>query len=140
LDFDAKGMPRDVSTRIEELGGFWAAVVSILPEVANVARVLRRSTSAGLYRTDTGGKLAGSNGLHVDLTVQDGTDIDRFLKTLHAHCWLAGLGWMMVGRGGQLLERSPLIVWSGSRRDWCLRVSQFLSRRWHRIRKAESRL
>ena len=28
------------------------------------------------------------------------------LKALHARCWLAGFGWMMVGAGGQLLERS----------------------------------
>ncbi len=38
--------------------------------------------------------------------MQDGQDIERFLKTLHARCWLAGLGWLMVGAGGQLLERS----------------------------------
>jgi hypothetical protein len=25
---------------------------------------------------------------------------------LHARCWLHGFGWMMVGAGGQLLERS----------------------------------
>ena len=40
------------------------------------------------------------------LGVQDGADVERFLKTLHARCWLAGLGWLMVGAGGQLLERS----------------------------------
>jgi hypothetical protein len=37
--------------------------------------------------------------------VRDGADIERFLKTFHLRCWLAGLGWMMVGAGGQL-ERS----------------------------------
>ena len=30
----------------------------------------------------------------------------RFLKTLHARCWLGGFGWMNVGAAGQLLERS----------------------------------
>jgi hypothetical protein len=30
----------------------------------------------------------------------------RFLKALHDRCWLAGFGWMVVGRAGQLLERS----------------------------------
>jgi hypothetical protein len=38
--------------------------------------------------------------------VQEGADIERFLRALHDRCWLAGLGWMMVGAGGQLLERS----------------------------------
>jgi hypothetical protein len=44
--------------------------------------------------------------------LKDGSDGERFLKVLHERCWLAGFGWMMVGTGGQLLER--LIV--GSRR------------------------
>ena len=38
--------------------------------------------------------------------MQDGDDVERFLKALHERCWLAGLGWMMVGTAGQLLDRS----------------------------------
>jgi hypothetical protein len=44
--------------------------------------------------------------VHVYVTVRDGIHIERFLKTLHARCWLKGFGWMLVGAGGQLLERS----------------------------------
>jgi hypothetical protein len=99
-------MPADVAARIAELGGFWGAVVSLLPDIKNAARVLRRSTSAGLFRTDTGEQFAGSNGLHLYAMVGDADDAERFLKTLHARCWLAGLGWYMVGAAGQLLERS----------------------------------
>jgi len=44
--------------------------------------------------------------LHIYLHAQDGADIERFLKTLHERCWLAGYGWHMVGAGGQLLDRS----------------------------------
>ena len=77
-----------------------------MPRLGDVGHVLRRSTSAGLYRTDTGEQLAGSGGMHAFITVRDGGDIDRFLPDLHARCWLAGLGWLMVGAGGQLLERS----------------------------------
>ena len=106
LDYDTKGMPADVAARLDERGGFWPALVSIVPELARAARVLRRSTSAGLYRTDTGGNLGGSNGMHVFVAVRDGADIERFLKNLHARCWLAGFGWMIVGAGGQFLERS----------------------------------
>jgi hypothetical protein len=106
LDFDTKGMPADVVARLGERGGFWAALESVIPEMAGAARMLRRSTSAGLYRADTDEKFAGSNGMHAFLAVRNGADIDRFLKALHARCWLAGLGWMIVGTGGQILERS----------------------------------
>jgi hypothetical protein len=82
------------------------ALVSVLPALAGVARVERKSTSAGLYRADTGDPIAGSDGLHVYLLVQDGTDGERFLKVLHARAWLSGFGWIVVGTGGQLLERS----------------------------------
>lgn len=106
LDYDIKGMPQDVSTRIKALGGFWPALVSVVPELEGVARVVRRSTSAGLFRRDTGEPLTGSGGVHAYVLVKDGADIDRFLRALHERCWMAGLGWHMLGAGGQLLERS----------------------------------
>jgi hypothetical protein len=106
LDFDTKGMPRDVTTAMARHGGYWSALVAVLPALQTAARVMRRSTSAGLFRSDTGTRLPGSDGVHVYVAVQDGSDIERFLKTLHARTWLAGFGWVMVGAGGQLLERS----------------------------------
>jgi hypothetical protein len=106
FDFDAKGMPDEVRTRLSDLGGYWSALTSALPALKDAPRVVRRSTSAGLLRSDTNKTLPGSDGLHVYVLVKDGTDIDRFLRTLHERCWLAGFGWMMVGAGGQLLERS----------------------------------
>ena len=106
LDFDTKGMPQDVTTALAQHGGYWPALAAVLPALQTAARVTRLSTSAGLFRSDTGTRLPGSDGVHVYVAVQDGTDVERFLKTLHARCWLAGFGWMMVGAGGQLLERS----------------------------------
>jgi hypothetical protein len=106
LDYDTKGMPGDVAAALQRRGGYWAALVGVLPALQSAARVIRRSTSAGLFRSDTGARLPGSDGMHVYVEVKDGTDIERFLKTLHERCWLNGLGWMMVGAGGQLLERS----------------------------------
>jgi hypothetical protein len=106
LDFDKKGMPEPMARRLEAMGGVWAALVSIIPEFATAARLERQSTSAGLYRTDTGEQFPGSGGAHFYVAVKEGTDIERCLKTLHDRCWLAGFGWMMVGAGGQLLERS----------------------------------
>ena len=106
LDFDSKGMPPAVAARLNKAGGFWNALVSVLPVLKTVARVMRASTSAGLLRSDTGEPVNGLNGLHGYVLIKDARDIERFLKTLHERCWLAGYGWMMVGAGGQLLERS----------------------------------
>jgi len=117
LDFDTKGMPDAVAKRVNDLGGFWSAVESVAPDLEHAAKVVRRSTSSGIVRGDTGEALKGSDGLHAFVLVQDGADIERFLRTLHDRCWLAGLGWMMVGAGGQLLERSIVdrMVYSGER-------------------------
>ncbi|HEY1301062.1 MAG TPA: hypothetical protein VGF07_11240 [Stellaceae bacterium] len=106
VDFDKKGMPPEMADRIDAAGGLWAVLVSVVPQLADAGRVLRRSTSAGLVRTDTGEPLPGSGGMHIFVAVRDGGDVERFLKDLHARCWLAGYGWLMVGAGGQLLERS----------------------------------
>lgn len=106
LDYDTKGMPPSVATKLTRLGGFWAALVSVLPALAGAARVTRLSTSAGISRSDTGKKLPGSSGQHVYIIASDGDDAVRFLKTLHDRCWLAGLGWMVVSSSGALLQRS----------------------------------
>jgi len=106
VDYDAKGMPAEIGVRIAALGGFWPTLTSVLQALAGTERVLRHSTSAGLFRADTRKPIAGSDGVHAYVLVEDGADGERFLKTLHERCWLVGLGWMMVGAGGQLLERS----------------------------------
>ena len=106
LDFDTKGMPAGVAVELQRLGGFWPALVTVLPALGDVARVTRRSTSAGLSRSDTGEALPGSDGVHVYVAEKDGADSERFLRALHGRCWLAGLGWMTVSTSGALLERS----------------------------------
>jgi hypothetical protein len=106
LDFDSKGMPEVVAAELERSGGFWDALLTVLPELQGVARVMRGSTSAGLSRADTGEALPGAYGFHVIIAAKDGADIERFLRALHDRCWLAGLGWMMVSGSGALLERS----------------------------------
>jgi hypothetical protein len=106
IDTDTKGMPDVVAIKIEQAGGVWPLLLSVLPGLVGAARVERRSTSAGLSRADTGEQLPGSKNLHNYVLAKDGADIERFLKTLHDRCWLAGLGWHMVGVAGQLLERS----------------------------------
>jgi hypothetical protein len=45
IDVDTKGMPQSVRARVTQAGGFWPAIVSVAPKLANVARVARNSTS-----------------------------------------------------------------------------------------------
>ena len=106
LDYDSKGMPTAVAVEIKRAGGFWGALLTVLPALKDTAHVMRRSTSAGLSRADTGEALPGSDGVHVYVAAKDGADSERFLRALHDRCWLAGLGWMMVSTSGALLERS----------------------------------
>jgi hypothetical protein len=106
LDHDAKAMPVEVEQEVKRLGGFWPALVSVIPDLAHAARVLRRSTSAGLYDGRTKERLAGSGGWHVYIEAASGADIERALKTLHERLWLNGLGYYIVGAIGQLLDRS----------------------------------
>ena len=44
--------------------------------------------------------------MHHYVLVHDGGDIERFLNDLHDRCWLHGFGWHLIGRAGQLLDRS----------------------------------
>ena len=106
IDFDVKGMSAAAVAAMDARGGLWPALVAVCPSLASVARVERASTSAGLFHVGTGEPFNGSGGRHIYIPVADGTDIERFLKTLHQRCWLKGLGWMRVGAAGQLLERS----------------------------------
>ena len=106
LDYDSKGMPTAVAAELKRAGGFWGALLTVLPALKDTARVTRRSTSAGLSRADTGEALPGSDGVHVYVAEKDGADSERFLRALHDRCWLAGFGWMMVSTSGALLERS----------------------------------
>jgi putative DNA primase/helicase len=106
IDTDLKGMTPSVKANVDILGGVWPAIVSALPALETAARVTRRSTSAGLSDSRTGKKFEGSGGLHIYVVVKDGSDIRRFLDVLHARMCLNSLGWGMLGRAGQFLERS----------------------------------
>jgi hypothetical protein len=106
IDFDSKGMPPEVAARIEAGGGMWNALLRVAPGLQRAARVSRVSTSSGLYRQDTGESVSGSGGVHHYILVEDATDIKPFLCDLHDLCWHNELGWHLIGRAGQLLERS----------------------------------
>ncbi|MSP75402.1 MAG: hypothetical protein EXR12_04635 [Rhodospirillaceae bacterium] len=106
IDFDTKGIPPEITALIREAGGFWALLCKLFPGLAVAAHVSRASTSAGLYNNVTNEPVPGSDGLHIYILIDDGADARRFLDNLHDRLWLAGFGWYLIGKAGQLLERS----------------------------------
>jgi hypothetical protein len=106
LDHDRKGMPPEVASKVKQAGGFWSALVQVVPALAGATYVQRASTSAGLFNRDTMKWLKGSKGEHIYIAVGDGADIERALNCLHQRLWLAGYGFHVVGAAGQLLDRS----------------------------------
>jgi hypothetical protein len=106
IDFDRKGITAEVQDKLTQSGGLIAALATVLPELKDTGYVERASTSAGLFRTDTGQRFPDSGGIHLYLQIEDVSDTTRFLNTLHDRCWLAGLGWYWIGKTGALLERS----------------------------------
>jgi hypothetical protein len=106
FDYDATGMPLEVDDLVRHLGGFEGALISVLPDLEDTARMTRASTSAGLRHAETGKRLPGSSGKHILALIKEGPDNPRFLRDLHDWCWLNGLGWYIVTKSGALHERS----------------------------------
>jgi hypothetical protein len=98
LDHDSKGMPPAVAAELKRHGGFWPALLMVLPALKDTARVTRHSTGAGLSRADTGERLPGSDGVHVYVAEKDGAIASGFCRATTVP--LAGLGWMMVATWG----------------------------------------
>jgi hypothetical protein len=74
IDFDTKGLPTEIAARIEQAGGMWDALLGVASGLSRAARVSRASTSSGLFRSDTGTPVSGSNGTHHYLLLQDGSN------------------------------------------------------------------
>jgi len=106
VDFDKKGMPDEVRRRVENAGGVWPLICTVLPDLVGAGYLRRTSTSAGLFIVETGEEFPGSGGEHIYVAVLDAADISRATKVLHQRLWLTGLGWIRLGKVGQMLERS----------------------------------
>ena len=112
LDFDTKGMSADVLARVQS-EGFDVVLGQVAPGILGASRLWRPSTSAGVRNTITEVSFDKAGG-HLYLAVTDAADIPRATKVLHQRCWIAGFGHILVGRAGQLLERSIIDVAVGS--------------------------
>lgn len=106
IDFDQKGMPKNVADQLVELGGVWGVICDAVPALAEAGMLRRASTSAGLRNSETGETFPSSGGEHIYVAVQDASDIPRATKVLHQRLWLAGFGWIRLSAVGRLLERS----------------------------------
>lgn len=104
LDHDTKTMPEDVAARVAEYGGGLAAIEHIWPELKSAARVVKPSSSGGVYIE--GEDPAAATGFHLFTLVSDVVKSREYLDILMARAWEAGLAWFFVGKSGALLERS----------------------------------
>ena len=106
IDFDTKAMPAAVAAELQRHGGFWPALLTVLPALDSVARLTRSSTSAGLSRSDTGAALpARTASTSISRSRTAPTSCDSCGRCTTAAGW-PGLGWFVVSRSGALLDRS----------------------------------
>lgn len=114
IDHDKKDAPPAVAARMEEVGGLDAALALLDPQLATVGFAERASTSTGIYNAETGEEFPGSGGTHRYAIAKDSADVPRYLKALVQRGWLHGLTDYVIGKGGQLLERSIIDASVGS--------------------------
>ena len=112
LDYDTRGLPEAVSSRIERLGGILNALRYVWPELDNGDFVVRPSSSAGVHVV--GEPAPKISGFHMFVRLKRAADIPQALKALHYRCWLHGLGYHMISRSGHLLDRSIVDITVGS--------------------------
>ena len=112
LDYDTKGLPEAVFSRIERLGGILNALRYVWPELDNGDFVVRPSSSAGVHIV--GDPAPNVSGFHMFVRLKRAFDIPHALKALHSRCWLHGLGYHMISKSGQLLDRSIVDITVGS--------------------------
>jgi hypothetical protein len=137
IDVDTKGMPDTVRTRIKEAGGFWEALVSVVPAMETTGRIVRRSTSTGIIRTDTERRSPDRTGCTSICTFKTAaTSSDFFGRCMNGvglrvsdGTWSAQAGSCSIGRLS--------IGWSARARDWCSKARPCWCRLLRRTRKPD---
>jgi Family of unknown function (DUF5906) len=95
-----------------------AALISVHPEIEQAARIVRGSVSAGVH---VAGELPRTNkGFHLYMPVVDASRLCEYGALLTDRLWLAGFGFIALGKRGQMLERSCIdsAVFSPERLDF----------------------
>lgn len=112
LDHDTKDLPVSVQSKLADLGGIFAALNKIWPELASADFLVRPSSSAGVYIA--GETPANETSFHMVVRIKSAMDIPSALKALHARCWQNGLGYHLISKSGQMLDRSIIDISVGS--------------------------
>ena len=112
LDHDTKDLPVSVKSKMADLGGIFAALTTIWPDLADADFLVRPSSSAGVCIA--GETPADATGFHMFVRLKSASDIPSALRALHARCWQHGLGYHLISKSGQMLDRSIIDVSVGS--------------------------
>jgi len=95
-----------------------ATLSTIHSSIAQAARVVRGSVSAGVHKV--GESLRTDKGFHVYIPVTNADDIPRYGQVMFDRLWLAGLGYIALASNGAMLERACIdaAVFSPERLDF----------------------
>ena len=93
-------------------------LAGIHPELADTARIVRGSVSAGVHRV--GEESASGKGFHIYFPVLNAADIPRYGVTLFNRLWMQGFGYIALSANGSMLTRAPIdaAVFSPERLDF----------------------
>ena len=103
LDIDTKDLPDKVIAAIEGRNAV-DLLFDVVPELGGAPHLIRPSSSAGLTLPDGSSKPV--SGYHVYVMVERGCEIPSLLRSIHDRLWSLGLGFFVVSKSGNLLERS----------------------------------
>jgi len=96
--------PRPGENQIS-MDGFRSVLSKACPIFAETPAVFAHSSLSFIFDSKTGRSLKGEGGHHGYAFVQDARDIPRAGKALVDRLWLAGHGYCLVSKSGQILER-----------------------------------
>ena len=99
----------------------WLAhLYEVAPALACAPTVWGTSSSSEIWNTETGEQVTGVRGQRLYILVADARDIPRAGAALFDRLWLAGFGYYMTSKSGQLLKRADVdaSVWQTNRLDF----------------------
>lgn len=109
IDFDTRGYPPELRSRIEAAGDLSAVLCGVFCGFRDAASLRRNSASSGIQNTAAGGQTSDS-GQHRYYVVADGLDAAGFVERLHKRLILAGYGFGIVRESGVVDICSPVDV------------------------------
>ena len=112
IDYDDKGIPESIHEAIEAHGGVFQILLRLWPQLKQGDFVIKPSSSAGVHLPGT--HPSNSTGFHMFVRLRNASQVPKALQALHARCWDCGLGYHLISKSGQQLDRSIIDVSVGS--------------------------